>query len=286
MGEVGAGQLVERRPNVEGRFIPVAAGDPWRGQRGGGRLGRDGQGLQLGLDGGVAGGELCLTHVKELEILRQDEDVLVAVVAGERGGDLRRRGSAVRITVLGEDVWVAFAGDEGAEDQEPGAAGDVADHARQEEVHLDQRFLHPLDVGAGVLDERVPMAQQGAEGEDRGDGPEAAAQEAHAVEFAQPLTVLDIALAARHVLDVARVDEQDLEPARLEDVVDRDPVDAGGFHGDTGDATGTEPVGQALEVRREGPERLHGDRIPVGRDGDEMFRRATVDASDIDLQAL
>ena len=165
MGEVGAGQLVERRPNVEGRFIPVAAGDPWRGQRGGGRLGRDGQGLQLGLDGGVAGGELCLTHVKELEILRQDEDVLVAVVAGERGGDLRRRGSAVRITVLGEDVWVAFAGDEGAEDQEPGAAGDVADHARQEEVHLDQRFLHPLDVGAGVLDERVPMAQQGAEGE-------------------------------------------------------------------------------------------------------------------------
>ena len=85
---------------------------------------------------------------------------------------------------------------------------------------------------------------------------------------------------------MARVDEQDLEPARLEDVVDRDPVDAGGFHGDTGDATGTEPVGQALEVRREGPERLHGDRIPVGRDGDEMFRRATVDASDIDLQAL
>ena len=72
----------------------------------GGRLGRGGQGLQLGLDGDVAGGELCLTHIKEVEILRQDEHVLVAVVAGERRGDLGRGGSAVRVAVLGEHVRV------------------------------------------------------------------------------------------------------------------------------------------------------------------------------------
>ena len=130
------------------------------------------------------------------------------------------------------------------------------------------------------------MAQQRAEGEDRGGGPEAAAQQADTVELAQPLTVLDIALAAWHVLDVAGIDEQDLEPTRLEDVVDRDPVDAGGFHGHTGDATGDEPVGQPLEVGREGPERLHRGRIPIGWDGHEMFGRATVDAGGIDLQAL
>ena len=130
------------------------------------------------------------------------------------------------------------------------------------------------------------MAQQRAEGEDRGGGPEAAAQQANTVEFAQPLRVLDIAFAARHVLDVARVDEQNLEPARLEDVVDRDPVDPGGFHGDTGDATGNEPVGQPLEVGGEGAERLHRGRVPIGRDRHEMVGRATVDAGDIDLQAL
>ena len=62
LGEVGAGQVVERRANVEGRFIPVAAGHAWAGQRGRGRVGRGGQGLQLGLDGGVAGGELGLTE--------------------------------------------------------------------------------------------------------------------------------------------------------------------------------------------------------------------------------
>ena len=137
-----------------------------------------------------------------------------------------------------------------------------------------------------MLDERVPMAQQRAEGEDRGGGPEAAAQQADTVELAQPLTVLDITLPTRHVLDVAGVDEQDREPARLEDVVDRDPIDAGGFHGDTGDATGDEPVGQPLEVGGEGPERLHRGRVPIGRDGHEMVGRATVDAGDIDLQAL
>ena len=277
---------MERRANVEGWFIPVAAGHPRAGQRGGGRLGRGGQGLELGLDGGVARGELRLTQVKEFEILLQDEDVLVAVVAGQGGGDLVDRGFAVRVTVLGEDVRVAFAGDEGAEDREPGLADDVADHARQEEVHLDQSLLHPLDVGTGVLDERIPMAQHGAEGEDRGGGPKAAAQQADTVELAQPLTVLDIALATRDVLDVAGVDEQDLQPARLEDVVDRDPVDPGGFHRDTGDATGEEPVGQALEVGREGPEGLDRGGVPIGWDGDEMFGRATVDAGDIDLDAL
>ena len=60
-----------------------------------------------------------LTHVKELEILRQDEDVLVAVVPGERGGDLGGRGLAVRVAVLGEDLGVALAGDEVAEDASP-----------------------------------------------------------------------------------------------------------------------------------------------------------------------
>ena len=43
--------------------------------------------------------------------------MFVAVVAGERGGDLGRGGMAVRGAVLGEDVRVAFAGDQGAEDQ-------------------------------------------------------------------------------------------------------------------------------------------------------------------------
>ena len=264
-------ELSRRPPEIRFWGARVSHAVKWCsvGQRVGRGRGRDrgGQGLKLDLDGGIAGEELRLTHVKELEILRQDEDVLVAGVAGQRGGDFVDRGLAVGVPVVGEDVRVAFAGDQGAEDREPGQANDVADDARQQEVHLDQRLLHPLDVGAGALDERVPMAQQRAEGEDRGGGPKAAAQQADTVEFAQPLTVLDVALAAGDVFDVPRVDEQDLEAAGFEDVVDRDPVDPGGLHGHGGDATGDQPVGEALEVGGKGPEGLDERGVPIGRDG-------------------
>ena len=96
LGEVGAGQMVERRAQVEGRFIPVAAGHPWARQRGGGRVGRGGQGLQLGHDGGVAGDALRLTQVKELEILRQDEDVL----AGFKGSSQHVLAGVVEVVPL------------------------------------------------------------------------------------------------------------------------------------------------------------------------------------------
>ena len=74
-------QVMERRPDVDVRFVAVAALHPWA--REGCRGGRDcgGQGLQRGVDGGIAGAELRLTHVKELEILLEDKEVFRAVVA-------------------------------------------------------------------------------------------------------------------------------------------------------------------------------------------------------------
>ena len=202
---------------------------------------------------------------------RQDEDVLVAVVTGERGGNLLRRGLAVWIPMVGQDLGVALAGDDVAEDREPGLPDNVADDERQLEIHLDERLLHPADVVPGGVDDDVAVAYEGAHGEDRSGGAKAATQEPDAVELAQPLTVLDIALAAGDVFDVAGVDEQHLDPPGLEDVVDRDPVDAGGFHGNTGDPTGDEPVGEALEVRGEGREGLDGEGVPIGRDRDVVL---------------
>ena len=113
---------------------------------------------------------------------------------------------------------------------------------------------------------------------------------------------ISITLAAGDVFDVAGVDEQHLEATRFEDVVDRDPVDVagvdeqhleatrfvdpGGFHGDAGDATGDEPVGEPLEVGGEGPEGSDGGGVPIGRDGHIVLGGATVDAGDIDLDAF
>ena len=130
------------------------------------------------------------------------------------------------------------------------------------------------------------MTHERAKGEDRPRGAEAAAQEPDTVEVAEPLTILDVALAAGNVFDVAGVDEQDFQAAGFEDVVDRDPVDAGGFHGDAGDVTGDEPVGEAVEVGGEGPERLDGGGIPIRRDSHVVLSGAAVDAGDIDLDPV
>ena len=232
-------------------FIAAPARDPGAGQRRRGRCDGGRQLLELGGDGPVAREELRLAHVEELEVLLEDKEVFGPVVAGQGRGDLVGRGLVVRVAVLGEDVGVALAGDEGAEDREPGLADDVADDAREQQVHLDEGFLHPLDIGAGGLDEDVAVTHERAKGEDRPRGAEAAAQEPDTVEVAEPLTILDVALAAGNVFDVAGVDEQDFQAAGFEDVVDRDPVDAGGFHGDAGDVTGDEPVGEAVKVRKD-----------------------------------
>ena len=212
--------------------------------------------------------------------------MFAAVVPRQRGDDFLGGGFAVGVAMLGEDLRVAFAGDEGAEDREAGRADDVADDTREEEVHLRERFLYALDIGAGGLDEHIAVAHEGAEGEDRAGGAKAAAQQPDRVQLAEPLAVLDVALAAGDVLDVAGIDQEDFEAAGFEDVVDRDPVDAGGFHGDAGDATRDEPVGEAFEVRGEGPEGLNGRRVPIGRDRHIVLAGAAVDAGDIDLDAV
>ena len=87
--EVDAGELVQRRPEVEAGFVlarllPAPRGGQRRRRRraGGGELG------EVGLDGDIARGELLLIRVEEFEVLLEDEDVFGAVVAGEGGDDL------------------------------------------------------------------------------------------------------------------------------------------------------------------------------------------------------
>ena len=75
------GANVESRPIVA-RLLPRPRRGQWAGR--GGRLG--GQRLDVGLDRGIARGQLALIDVEEFEILLQDEDVLGAVMPGEGGG--------------------------------------------------------------------------------------------------------------------------------------------------------------------------------------------------------
>ena len=131
---------------------------------------------------------------------------------------------------------IALAGQNGPDDPQPGDPGHVADHAVQLQIHLDQGFLNVLDVSAGVLDQPGAVAPVGAQDADLVGRAEGGGQEAVAVELLQPLAILDVGFAAGQVLDVAGVDQADLEAVGLQDLADRDPVDAGRLHRHRGDA--------------------------------------------------
>ena len=109
-------------------------------------------------------------------------------------------------------------------------------------------------------------------------GSETASQQAMLMQLLEPLGVVDVGLATRDILDVARVDEKHLESARFEDLEDRNPVHARRFHGDGRDAGLCEPVGESMEIAREAPERADGFLRPIGRHGDDVERCTDVES--------
>ena len=92
-------------------------------------------------------------------------------------------------------------------------------------------------------------------------------------QLGQPFAVSDIRLPAGDVLDVLRIDQQQLEVA-FQQVVDRLPVDARGLHGDVGDPGLGQPVRQSQQLfghRAEGAYLLLagailGQHQPAGND--------------------
>ena len=91
------------------------------------------------------------------------------------------------------------------------------------------------------------------------------------MQITEPFAIRHIALPAGDILDVAGVHQEDREAAGLEDFIERNPIDAGGFHRDTRHPAGGEPVGEAIEIPGERGERSDRCRIAIGGHGDEVF---------------
>jgi len=149
------------------------------------------------------------------------------------------------------------------------------------DVHLHERLLHVLNVRGGIVDQPLAMAQVRAQTYDAVAGPEAPAKQPVLVELLQPLGIVHIRLSAGHVLDVAGVDEQHLEPAGFENLKDRNPVHAGRLHGDRRDAHRREPLRQLVEITAEGAEGAHRPVLSVARHGDHVKGRTDVDPGGI-----
>jgi hypothetical protein len=159
-----------------------------------------------------------------------------------------------------------------------GHSGDVAQDMVQLNVHLHQRLLHVLDVRGCVLDHAFAMAKVRSQRRDLRSRTEARPQKPVRVQLLDPLGIVDVRLPPRHILRVPRVDKQDLEAFRLENLEDRNPVHACRLHRDGRHADTNQPVGEPLQITCERPKRPDWLRIGLPRHSDHVHRRADVDA--------
>jgi len=98
-----------------------------------------------------------------------------------------------------------------------------------------------------------------------------------------PPPVRDIRPTTGHVLHMTGIDQADLESASFQDLEQRNPVNASGFHCDRADSAGREPVGQSVQIwskRGETSDRL---RVAIFWHGHVHFGRAHIDAGSIGL---
>ena len=91
----------------------------------------------------------------------------------------------------------------------------------------------------------------------------------------QPSGVVDVGLAARHVLDVFGVRQHQRKIAITQDVPDRLPIDARRLHDHVGAALGCQPVRQSKKACCDGVERadftLHRTAHHVPHAGDHCL---------------
>jgi hypothetical protein len=85
----------------------------------------------------------------------------------------------------------------------------------QLQVHLIQRLLNALGIGACRLHQAVTMPQQGTERTDLLCWPKRSQQQAHRMQILQPLAIGYVGLSPGHVLYMMRTDQTHLEATLL-----------------------------------------------------------------------
>jgi len=98
------------------------------------------------------------------------------------------------------------------------------------------------------------------------------------MQLLEPLRIIDIGLPSGHRLHIPRIDQQDLKPARFEQLEDRNPIDPGGLHRDRGDANRRQPLGQALQIPAERPKAADWLVVALAGDGGHVDRRPPLGA--------
>lgn len=241
---------------------------------------------ELGCDASVTDVDLLVVELVQSDDLLEREEVFGLKIAVEGPGHIFLGQLAFAMPELSQDVRVAFALENSLDDGHPGEPGDVREDGSEFDVHQLEGFLDVLDVGRTHFDEIIAMTDEGAQGADLRGRDERAAQQAVSVKLLDPLAIQNIGLLARDVFNVAGVDDEDFKAARFENFEDRDPVDAGGFHGHGIDLSGCEPIRESMEISGEGGERADGSIEAVLGDGGPNLLIADIETSRVEIDLL
>ncbi len=175
---------------------------------------------------------------------RADDDPVLDVEATlERFPQRRQFLAQLALGQLGEHGRVGRARDERVQHRPPRRAEDVCGDAVELDPRILEDLVQPVRLPLALADLRLAVAGQVPQRPDRLRRHETAFEQARLQQLAQPGRVRNVRLAARHLLDMARVDEQTIELV-LEDRPRRLPVDAAGLHRHLGRAVRLQPVAQ------------------------------------------
>ena len=142
------------------------------------------------------------------ELVREQEALVRANLASQCALELRQLGAQTALGQIGQGRCVGGALDEGFEHQPPRAAQDVAGHAAQLDPSAFEGLLKAVALGRTFPNQRGPIAGQLAQLALGQVGHEARPQQAVAQEVGDPFTIPHVGLAAGHLLDVLRIDQQ------------------------------------------------------------------------------
>jgi hypothetical protein len=128
------------------------------------------------------------------------------IMSGQRLGNLLGTVGTARIPKSRQVDGVPLARHDRTDDRQPSRAGDIGQHLGQLHVHLLQGLLHVLDMGRAIVKQRGPMAQVSPQGTHLSFRTKRATEQATGMQVLNPLAILHVSLAPRHMLEVTCVD--------------------------------------------------------------------------------
>ena len=133
----------------------------------------------------------------------------------------------------------------------------IADHQLQGQVHRAQGLAQVLQMRGATPHQFGPLTGERAQPTNRRGGPKGPVQQPIRVEFLQPRAIQPVALAPRHGFDPVRIHQLHFDPARLQLVIQGQPVDAGGRHRHRGNRMAPRPFDQGVLLGAEHPKDSH-----------------------------